>query len=316
VWRGAEGRTDRNRLLVGWCIFVHSVLSPMHMPLWVGHTRLCSCVPPTPPPHPTQHTPATHPTLLGPSPCPCPPSAPPPQNRQRLLGHSDTVEDVVFQPGSHTHLASVGDDKQVRHCEGGGAVGGSGCASTGLCGMPLLWFCNMQHVRDVMLLALSSKLVAVDLTRLHSHVYIHPHPPTRCVHVSPLLRRSCFGTLCQATRLCVPSGQLMAQALMCTASTGAACRNTSLSQVGVGVCGGGGECRVGCAGSRGGGKQRGCMKGQEWRSQRVGGLQEHLIVKSSSSHACLDCSVHMGICGSTTCVHNSKTARRRSASVK
>lgn len=34
-------------------------------------------------------------------------------NRQKLVGHTDTVEDVVFMPGSHTRLASVGDDKQV-----------------------------------------------------------------------------------------------------------------------------------------------------------------------------------------------------------
>lgn len=35
------------------------------------------------------------------------------QPRHRLVGHADTVEDVVFQPGSANHLASVGDDKQV-----------------------------------------------------------------------------------------------------------------------------------------------------------------------------------------------------------
>jgi hypothetical protein len=34
--------------------------------------------------------------------------------RQKLRGHKKTVEDLVFQPGSSSHLISVGDDAQVR----------------------------------------------------------------------------------------------------------------------------------------------------------------------------------------------------------
>ncbi|WIA34025.1 hypothetical protein OEZ86_012406 [Tetradesmus obliquus] len=35
------------------------------------------------------------------------------QHRQKLRGHKKTVEDLVFQPGSSSHLISVGDDAQM-----------------------------------------------------------------------------------------------------------------------------------------------------------------------------------------------------------
>jgi hypothetical protein len=35
--------------------------------------------------------------------------------RQKLRGHKKTVEDLVFQPGSSSHLISVGDDAQVSY---------------------------------------------------------------------------------------------------------------------------------------------------------------------------------------------------------
>lgn len=34
-------------------------------------------------------------------------------HRHTLKGHKDTVEDVVFAPGSGEEVVSVGDDKQV-----------------------------------------------------------------------------------------------------------------------------------------------------------------------------------------------------------
>jgi hypothetical protein len=93
-----------------------------------------------PAPHPQPHLnhPAHHPNHLdhdaqhAPPPRPCPSlllclvTAPRYLLRTKLLGHTDTVEDVVFQPGSHTQLASVGDDKQVCTWGGGGCreIGG------------------------------------------------------------------------------------------------------------------------------------------------------------------------------------------------
>jgi histone-binding protein RBBP4 len=50
--------------------------------------------------------------------------------RVKLEGHADTVEDVVFRPGSSEVLASVGDDKQLlfwdTRCAGRGGKGGGG----------------------------------------------------------------------------------------------------------------------------------------------------------------------------------------------
>lgn len=45
--------------------------------------------------------------------------------RQKLKGHKKTVEDLVFQPGSTSHLVSVGDDAQVGAASG--PVIGDGC---------------------------------------------------------------------------------------------------------------------------------------------------------------------------------------------
>ena len=51
--------------------------------------------------------------------------------RTILRGHSDTIEDVVFKPGSCEQLASVGDDHALlfwdtRRCGGGEAGAGAG----------------------------------------------------------------------------------------------------------------------------------------------------------------------------------------------